>query len=458
MKTSIVMLTYNQLELTQQCLTSLFLHTDMEETELIIIDNGSTDGTRDYLQKDERIKLVLNDQNVGFAKGCNQGIELASGDEIVFLNNDTILTENWLASMQHAMYSDKAIGMVGPMSNYVSGNQLIENPYTSLDQLPAYAKKRAKEYKGQLRFVLRLVGFCLLVKREVIEKIGPFDERYEVGSFEDDDFCLRGVLNGFKLVIALDAHVHHHGHATFTGSPEINFNQIYWENRARFTEKWRTDVMYFMHPRPELVNLVPKDAKQVLDIGCGAGASGLELINRQGCRLTGIEGNSEMAHIAKTYYEDVLVINLDEENPEFEQDFFDTLLFADVLEHLKDPWTIVQHYSKFLKPGGSIIASIPNITHAEALLPMLMGRFDYADAGILDRTHLRFFTPQTILTLFPESQFTVRQQFSTNVPIPAATRTFFYEVSLLGKKFGFDLSRLGDDVNVYQSIIRLKKR
>ncbi|GAF13629.1 hypothetical protein JCM19046_1069 [Bacillus sp. JCM 19046] len=458
MKTSIVILTYNQLELTKLCLTSLFKHTDLSETEIIIVDNGSTDGTQAHLNKENRITFIENQTNQGFAKACNQGVKMAKGEDILFLNNDTIVTDNWLVSLRKLLHSEKTIGMVGPMSNYVSGSQLIDDPYTSLDQVDEYAKKRRKKYDQQHKYVLRLVGFCLLVKRTVIEKIGGFDEQFAIGSFEDDDYCLRAVSAGFKLAIALDTHVHHHGHATFTGSPEINFNQTYLENRARYVAKWGIDVTYFMHARPELVDLVPKDAKRVLDIGCGAGATGLELINRQNCRLSGIEGNPDMAKVASSYYEHISVLDLDNELPTFEPDSFDVLLFADVLEHLKDPWKIVKHYATFLKQGGSIIASIPNISHAEALLPLLMGRFDYTSAGILDKTHLRFFTPQTILSLFPQQEYDVRQQFSTHVPTDVNVRTFFYELRLLGQKFGFDFSTIADDSQIYQSIIRLKKR
>ncbi|MFS0787267.1 glycosyltransferase [Shouchella sp. 1P09AA] len=456
-KTSIVILTYNQWELTKMCLESLFTHTNPEEMEVIIIDNGSTDETVAHLTKETRIIFVANESNQGFAKACNQGAELATGNEILFLNNDTIVTNEWLTRMRKTLDSDQKIGLVGPMSNYVSGEQLIQDPYHSLEEIEAYAEKRHKGFHEKKAYVMRLVGFCLLVRKKVLEDIGGFDERFEIGSFEDDDFCLRAVQSGYRLAIALDVHIHHHGHATFTGSPEINFNQTYLDNYQRYVQKWGEDLSYFMHGRPELVQLVPQDAKQILDIGCGAGATGLQLINRQNSELVGVEGNEKMAQIARSYYKAVYAINLDETVPPLKQESFDVILFADILEHLKDPWKIVQQYASFLKKGGAIIASIPNIGHAEALLPLLSGRFDYRDAGILDKTHLRFFTPQTLYTLFPTDQFSIRQQFSTHVPIDAKVSTFFNEVSLLGKKFDLDLEGLSDAIRTYQSVVLFKK-
>ncbi|RQW20890.1 glycosyltransferase [Bacillus sp. C1-1] len=455
--TSIIILTYNQWSLTKLCLDSLFEHTDQSMIEIIVIDNGSTDETKSHLEKEERITFIANDHNKGFAGACNQGAALAKGNELLFLNNDTIVTSQWLTRMQQTLDSDRHIDLVGPVSNYVSGEQLIQDPYQSLEDIDAYAKKRHDLYDNQKKYVMRLVGFCLLVRKAVFDQIGGFDEQFAIGSFEDDDFCLRAIQSGSRLAIALDAHVHHHGHATFTGSPEINFNQTYAENYARYVKKWGTDLSYFMHGRPELVQVVPQDAKRILDIGCGAGATGLQLLNRQQCQLVGVEGNEKMAQIARSYYESVYTINIDETIPPLKAESFDVLLFADVLEHLKDPWKTVQAYSKFLKKDGAIIASIPNIAHAEALVPLLTGRFDYRDAGILDRTHLRFFTPQTLYTLFPTDQFSIRQQFSTHIPVDAKISTFFHEVSLLGKKFDLELNGLSDLIKTYQSVVLFKK-
>ncbi len=125
MKTSIIVLTYNQLALTKQCLESIWKHTNNDCIEVIVIDNGSHDGTRDYLKQITSIKAIFNKTNEGFAKACNQGLEAASGDNILFLNNDTVVTNQWLEPMIKLLYQDDKIGMVGPVSNYVSGPQQV---------------------------------------------------------------------------------------------------------------------------------------------------------------------------------------------------------------------------------------------------------------------------------------------------------------------------------------------
>lgn len=179
MKTSIIILTYNELALTKQCLNSVHKHTNVDDIELIIVDNGSTDGTVDYLKSLEKVQTIFNGKNLGFAKGCNQGVEVATGENILFLNNDTIVTKNWLQSMLKVLYKSEKVGMVGPVSNYVSGHQKIDVPYQTINEIDIFASEYCKENLEKTRQVLRLVGFCLLVKRDLIIKIGSFDERYE---------------------------------------------------------------------------------------------------------------------------------------------------------------------------------------------------------------------------------------------------------------------------------------
>lgn len=458
MKTSIIILTYNQLSFTKQCLDSIYQNTNEEDIEIIIIDNGSSDGTIDYLKKSPGLKTVFNETNAGFAKGCNQGLDIATGQSILFLNNDTIVTKNWLESMITLLYRDEKIGMVGPVSNYVNGPQQIPVDYSNIEAIQDFSSKYCENQRGKSKLVLRLVGFCLLVKRELLDKIGGFDERFEYGSFEDDDLCLRAVQAGYQLQIVMDSFIHHHGHATFTGNKDLNIQYLYSTNRQKFIDKWNINLTYFTHPRSEIVNLVPLESKKILDIGCGAGATGLELLNRQTCELYGIELNSFAASIARTYYERIDTVDVETLDFPYVPGYFDAIIVADVLEHLKDPWKLVEKLCVYLKPSGSLICSIPNISHGEALLPLLLGQWNYVDAGILDRTHLRFFTPQTVQSLFPIHLFEITSQTYKNIGLESKVELFFNEVSYLAENFGFSMEQLSDYTKIYQMLIHAKKR
>jgi GT2 family glycosyltransferase len=246
MKTSIVIVTYNQLDYTQRCLDSIRKHTH-EEFELIVVDNGSKDSTIDYLKKQTDVISVFNDANYGFAKGCNIGVEQSTGENVLFLNNDTVVTENWLTTMLRVLYSNDNIGMVGPVSNYCSGSQQIPVAYHALHELDEFVKEHSSKYKGQSYSHPRLVGFCLLVKKKLLDEIGVFDEQFGVGTYEDDDLCLRAIKKGYDLKIVLDSFVHHEGHITFSNSPELNMNKLMKENSKKAKEKWGNDIISLLY-------------------------------------------------------------------------------------------------------------------------------------------------------------------------------------------------------------------
>ena len=239
--TSIVILSYNQLAHTKACLESIARHTS-EPYELILVDNGSTDGTSDYLREyaaqHERVLVVANRTNRGFAAGNNQGLALATGRQVLCLNNDTVVSPGWLGSMLRVLQEHPQTGVVGPRSNRVLGQQQVDEVgYQSLAELPAFAAAWAETNAGKSQVANRVVGFCLLARREVIKAVGGLDEQFGSGNFEDDDFCIRAHLAGFATRIADDSFVHHVGHATFTGAG-IDYTKAMQTNWTLFKSKW----------------------------------------------------------------------------------------------------------------------------------------------------------------------------------------------------------------------------
>ncbi len=236
--TSIVIVTHNEIAYTRQCLDSIRLLTDTTY-ELIVVDNGSTDGTVEYLRAMADVRLITNGTNRGFPAAANQGMAVAVGRQVMLLNNDVVVTTGWLGRMLRVLRggSDSKVGLVGPRSNLVSGPQQIDVAYENIAELDGFAWDFGKAQNGVVVDVSRLVGFCLLISREVIDAIGVLDERFGIGCFDDDDFCLRAVAAGFRAVIAGDAFVHHFGSRTFAGSG-IDFAALMRENHARFLEKW----------------------------------------------------------------------------------------------------------------------------------------------------------------------------------------------------------------------------
>ncbi|NIT55763.1 MAG: glycosyltransferase, partial [Aliifodinibius sp.] len=240
---SIIILTYNQLSKTKECLQSIAQYTTSIKHEVIVVDNGSRDGTVRYLKqwvtKQPYYHLIRNSKNKGFPAGNNQGIRKARGDYILLLNNDVVVTEDWLSGLVQAIERDNSLGLVGPMTNYISGMQLERDvTYQNQKELQEFAKAYRQRHQGELQTVHRLIGFCLMIKKQVIDDIGLLDERFGKGNYEDDDFCLRANLADYKLAIAREVFIHHYGNSSFSGG-NVDYLNSLAKNRDIFIEKWK---------------------------------------------------------------------------------------------------------------------------------------------------------------------------------------------------------------------------
>lgn len=244
--TSIVLLGYNQLAFTKLCVESVLEYTD-SPFELILVDNGSTDGTGAYFQElaaqDSRVRPVLNSKNRGFAAGCNQGVVLAKGEYVLFLNNDTVVSPGWLGRMIAHFDRQADVGAVGAVSNCVSGPQQLNtipfaNHPSSLPLIKQFAQDLATREDGRGFDLPRLVGFCLMVHRSVLDRIGGFDPQFGIGNFEDDDLCLRIRTAGYRTWVAQDVYVHHFGSRTFAALGPLAYDDAMDAGWERFKSRW----------------------------------------------------------------------------------------------------------------------------------------------------------------------------------------------------------------------------
>ena len=167
---------------------------------------------------------------------------------------------------------------------------------------------------------------------------------------------------------------------------------------------------YYVSVREDLIQLIPAQAKKVLEVGCAAGMTGKALRERGFEEIIGIEINGEVAQSGKSYYHQLIVGDVEKVNLPVHQEHFDCILYGDVLEHLVDPWRVLKEHHAFLKKGGAIICSIPNIRHYRVLKKLILrGKWEYVGDGVLDRTHLRFFTLDSIQRMFDEAGFEVKE-------------------------------------------------
>lgn len=234
--TSIIIPTYNGLSLLQSCVQSIRGCTP-EAHEIIVVDNGSTDGTVEFC-REAGLTFASLPYNYGFPAACNVGLKMSRGEQLLLLNNDVIVTHEWLTRLLEGLHSGEDVGLIGPTSNRVSGRQQIKLGYRGITEYHAAAAGYTEANRGVRLPVSRLVGFCLLFRRTVMDKIGLLDERFSPGHYEDDDYCYRARKLGYRLLIARDCYVHHMGSASFRKKQQRSLKRLIAVNRKKFIRKW----------------------------------------------------------------------------------------------------------------------------------------------------------------------------------------------------------------------------
>jgi len=267
---SVIIPVFNQIELTQECLESLWAHTPPGLYELIVVDNGSTDGTTAFLRKmarSGRLQLIANDANLGFARACNQGARAARGEFLLFLNNDTQVTPGWLEALLDTIRADGTIAAVGAKLLYpddsvqhagVVFNQkgMVYHLYRQLHR-DHPAVNKAREFQV-------LTAACLLVRAAVFHQVGLFDETF-VNGYEDVDLCLRIRRAGYRLLYQPASVVYH-----WESQTPGRFDRER-ENSRHFREKWQgcliqDDLKYYQEDglRLEWVEEKGREGRAVL--------------------------------------------------------------------------------------------------------------------------------------------------------------------------------------------------
>lgn len=242
-KISIIVLTYNNLELNKLCIRSILEKTAYPNYEIIIVDNCSTDGTREYLSElspqKPNVKVIFNENNLGFAAGNNVGLREADGDYIVLLNNDTVITRGWLTAMCKHLENDETLGMCGPVTNSIGNEAMIKVDYHSMGELERFSYNyTTKHLNEEYRDINVLAFFCTMIKKRVIEECGYLDETYGIGMFEDDDYAEMVKSRGYSLTIAEDAFVHHFMGVSFKKLNDEKYIKLFNENKDKFEKKW----------------------------------------------------------------------------------------------------------------------------------------------------------------------------------------------------------------------------
>lgn len=218
---------------------------------------------------------------------------------------------------------------------------------------------------------------------------------------------------------------------------------------------------YYDRINNQLLDSIPNGLPRILEIGCGTGALGAAYKQRNpNSEYVGVELNPTVAQVAANRLDHAIAANVENRNDpnlQFPRDHFDCLVYGDVLEHLVDPWAVLQHHVSWLKPGGVVVASIPNIQHWTILRDLFHGDWEYQDEGLLDRTHLRFFTLSTMRDLFAGAGLkisTIGRTLSHNAQEFEAT---YPHLEAAAQAFGLDLNHFKMLSTTHQFVLTAEK-
>jgi len=244
-----------------------------------------------------------------------------------------------------------------------------------------------------------------------------FDEKLPGNHFYGVDLCMRLAMEG-KKSYAIAAYLHHN-------SAHYWLEEDYYQCQQYIHDKYYESLpiettsgpvlkdrlpLYFENAlaRSDLVQLMPCGVKRILEVGTGMGKTG-QLLQDMGYKnIVGVEISHVAAAHAAQFYENLLIGDVEKLTIPYKSGYFDVIMYGDVLEHLVNPWSVISRHYSLLKRGGTVIASIPNIRHYSVLRKLFFrGRWDYKHMGILDRTHLRFFTKKTMCDMFERSGYKV---------------------------------------------------
>lgn len=388
---SFVILSYNFKEMMIDCLQSIRNSCAPGTYEIVIVDNDSKDGIRDYLMEQKDIVLQLNEHNTSFAEGCNQGVRLAKPDnDILLLNNDTIVPPFALFYMRLALYEAEDIAAVGPTSNAVLISQLAPGGFSTKEQWIENAKSVHIPSLHALENKAWLVGFALLIKRKAWDLTGNLDERFVRGLYEDTDYGFRLNANGYRSVLCHNAFIFHYGSVSMKKDP-VAYNQSLKNNEERLNQKLGLQFNRFMACHTELVDMMkpPVDGKMsVLEVGCGFGLTLSKIEYRYpDAYAVGIETNKTASEIAHRIA-NVICADIEKDALPFEKESFDYILCSNAINYFENTKKAMEILKKYLKSSGKILVLQPNIMNASNFIEILSGRFETVEGMDRDVKHL----------------------------------------------------------------------
>lgn len=384
---TVLVIAYNRLEKTKRCVSSILKYTSDIPYELLLVDNGSEDGTLSYFESvpHPQKRIVRITKNLGSQYALNLALRLFSGRYFVQVTNDVVVTRNWLANLLHCMESDPKIGMVTPGSSNISNLQEIPLVFSSYEEMQREAADYNRSDPKKWEERLRLITVVLVLRRELIDLAGMIDRGF-FHDFGDDDFSVRVRRAGYKLMLCMDTFVHHdHDFRHGEDKDMTQFQRSLELGRKNFTDKYYgldswTDMSnyegYLAQSFPG--DNIPK-LPDILGVDTLCGLPILQIKNE--LRHRGVMNAEAAAFTSEAKY----VVDLHtvcgtvacdriERIPDFlENKNFDYIVLGKPINAYPEVPRLLRALLKALRPSGTLFLKLQN-THDVKSFLMMMGR------------------------------------------------------------------------------------
>lgn len=408
---------------------------------VVVIDWEESKKVTDWLKVQKEI-IVVSGKNTSSALIYQKTIDLlGENTDVLFLDQGAFLLKHSLFQLRMALYKNNEIGIVSSVTNTpVSVTMKLDD---QIKQACLYADRH--NVPGDEHVNQCLLPSCgtVLLRGGCWKLVSGFDDNYSTLEGMEKDYCFQ-LLKANKLIYLCDNALVY----TFKQQEKL---QACIQDYAYFYKKWNVHLNYSFFKRTDLLALLSDSREtplKVLEVGCACGATLLDLKNRYPfSELHGIELDQGPWEIASLFFP-VTQGNV-ETTLDYPEGFFDYILFGDVLEHLHQPEYVLENMKRHLKPKGAILASIPNVMHISVVSDLLNGLWTYQDSGILDRTHLRFFTRVEILRMFLRAGYNVEEIRMTEIPVNESQQKLIEHLCSLAKGFP-------EDFMAYQYLIKAR--
>lgn len=379
---SIVVQGYNRLSKTKYCVECILKYTQDVDYELILVDNGSNDGTLEFFQSVpyKNKKIVHVTENKGSGLPSKYYFNILKGKYFIMINNDVYVTHNWLSNLLKCYQSDPRIGFVEPVSSNVSNLQEVDLGFSDFDDMHRKATAFNQSDPGKWEERMRLISVITLCSREVLDNVGSGDAAF-IHDFTEDDLCIRVRRMGYKLILCRDTWIcHDHDFRNLEDKTQEAFQSSLEKGRAIYRAKYHgidawDDINNF-----ELTLLAPIDSIRLpkvvklltVDVRCGTPV--LEVRNR--LKRRGITDVQSFAFTtAAKYYLDLQTTSaevtcdrIDFIQQHYTNSTFDIIVLGEPVNTYTMPIRLLQNLYDFLKPGGILLFKVRNTDDYRAFL------------------------------------------------------------------------------------------